>query len=410
MTGPLRLRDFRLLFSARAISYVGTYIAPIAVAFAILDNGGGATAVGLAFAAWTLAQVAMLVIGGVVGDRVPRRLVMIGSDVASTAVRTTMSVLLLSGHAEIWQLIALQACGGAAVAFYSPASYGLIREVVPEEMLQPANGLLAIARYAAFPVGAAVGGAIVALIGPGAALLVDAATYATSALLLSQIRVASIARARAGFVRELREGWSAFVEQTWVWVLVVYVSLYFLITYAPFFVLGPYVAKHSMDGARSWAFVVTGEGIGALLGGLTGIRWRPRGQPMVTTALLLMVSAAQNLVLAFHPTTLLLTLSAMGSGFAFALGSVVWDTTLQRKVPPEKLARVASYAWMGAMVFLPAGYALAGPIAMAIGLKTYLLIAAGWIVVSTLFVIRLPAVREVGMDDDGTDAVPATAQ
>ena len=122
-----------------------------------------------------------------------------------------------------------------------------------------------------------------------------------------------------------------------------------------------------------------------------------------------MVTAAQNLVLAFHPATVLLTLAATGAGFAFALGSVVWDTTLQRKVPAEKLARVASYAWMGAMVFLPAGYALAGPIAMAIGLKTYLVIAAGWIIVSTLFVVRLRAVREVEMDDT-SDAVPATAQ
>ena len=408
MAGPPSLPDFRFLFSARAISYIGTYLAPIAVAFAILDNGGGATAVGLSFAAWTLAQVAMLVFGGVVGDRVPRRLVMIGSDVASAIVRTTMGVLLVSGHAEIWQLIALQACGGAAVAFYSPASYGLVREVVPEDQLQQANGLLAIARYAAFPLGAAIGGSIVALIGPGTALLVDAGTYATSALLLSQIHVKSIARAGAGFLHELREGWSAFVEQTWVWVLVLYVSLYFLITYAPFFVLGPYVAKHSMDGARSWAFVVTGEGVGSLLGGLAGLRWRPR-QPMVTTGLLLMVTAAQNLILAFHPTTLLLSLTATGAGFAFALGSVVWDTTLQRKVAPEKLARVASYGWMGAMVFLPAGYALAGPIATVIGLETYLVIAAVWIVVSTLFVIRLRAVREVGLDE-GTDAVPAPAQ
>jgi predicted MFS family arabinose efflux permease len=408
MPGPLRLPAFRFLFAARAISYIGTYLAPIAVAFAILDNGGGATAVGLSFAAWTLAQVAMLAFGGVLGDRMPRRLVMIGSDIASATVRTTMGVLLVSGHAQVWHLIALQACGGAAVAFYSPASYGLVREVVPEDELQQANGLLAIARYAAFPLGAAVGGTIVALIGPGTALLVDAGTYAASALLLSQIHVKSIARASAGFFRELRDGWGAFVEQTWVWVLVLYVSLYFLITYAPFFVLGPYVAKHSMDGARSWAFVVTGEGVGALLGGIAGLRWRTR-QPMVTTGLLLMISGAQNLILAFHPTTLLLSLAALGSGFAFALGSVVWDTTLQRKVAPEKLARVASYGWMGAMVFLPAGYALAGPIAAAIGLKTYLVFAATWIVVSTLFVIRLRAVREVEFDD-GTDAVPAAAQ
>ena len=364
MTGPLRLPAFRLLFGARAISYVGTYLAPIAVAFAILDNGGSATAVGLSFAAWTLAQVAMLAFGGVLGDRLPRRVVMIGSDVASTVVRTAMGALLVSGHAHVWELIALQGCGGAAVAFYSPASYGLVREVVPEDELQQANGLLAIARYAAFPLGAAIGGSIVAVIGPGTALLVDAGTYATSALLLSQVDVESIAKAGAGFFRELREGWSAFVEQTWVWVLVVYISFYFLITYAPFFVLGPYVAKHSMHGASSWAFVVTGEGVGSLLGGLAGLRWRAR-QPMVTTGLLLMLSAVQNLILAFHPTTLLLTPAATGAGFAFALGSVVWDTTLQRKVPPEKLARVASYGWMGAMVFLPAGYALAGPISTA---------------------------------------------
>jgi MFS family permease len=409
MAGPLRLPAFRLLFAARAISYVGTYLAPIAVAFAILDNGGGATAVGLSFAAWTLAQVVMLVFGGVVGDRVARRTVMVGSDIASTAVRATMGVLLVSGHADVWELIALQAAGGAAVAFYSPASYGLVREVVPEDELQQANGLLAIARYSAFPLGAAIGGSIVALISPGAALLVDAGTYATSALLLSRIDVKSIARAGAGFLQELRDGWSAFVEQTWVWVLVVYVSLYFLITYAPFFVLGPYVAKHSMNGASSWAFVVTAEGIGALLGGVTGLRWRPRTRPMVTTGLLLMVTAAQNLILAFHPTTVLLAPAALCAGFAFALGSVVWDTTLQRKVPADKLARVASYAWMGAMVFLPAGYALAGPISALIGIKTYLVIAAAWIVVSTLFVIRLPAVREVGFED-GTDAVPAAAQ
>jgi MFS family permease len=406
--GPLRLPAFRLLFAARAISYVGTYLAPIAVAFAVLDHGGGATAVGLSFAAWTLAQVAMLAFGGVVGDRVPRRLVMIGSDIASTAVRTTMGVLLLSGHAEVWELIALQACGGAAVAFYSPASYGLTREIVPEDLLQQANGLLAIARYAAFPLGAAIGGSIVAFVGSGTALLVDAGTYAASAILLSRIDVVSIARAGAGFFRELREGWSAFVEQTWVWVLVLWISLYFLLTYAPFFVLGPYVAQHSMDGAKSWWPVVAAEGVGSLLGGLAGLRWRPR-RPMVTTGLLLMLTAVQNLVLAFHPTTLLLAIAATGAGFAFALGSVVWDTTLQRVIPPEKLARVASYGWMGAMVFLPAGYALAGPISMVVGLKADLVFAAVWIVASTLFVIRLRAVREVGLDD-ATDAVAVPAQ
>src|SRR5205823_7191361 len=142
--------NFRLLFAARAISYVGTYLAPIAVAFAVLDLGGSATEVGLAFAAWTVAQVATLALGGVVGDRLPRKVVMVGSDAASFAVRCTMGALVVSGHARIWELIALQAVGGAAVAFYSPAAFGLMRDVVRPELLREANSLLGIARYAAF--------------------------------------------------------------------------------------------------------------------------------------------------------------------------------------------------------------------------------------------------------------------
>ena len=276
----LRERNFRLLFAGRAVSYVGTYLAPIAVAFAVLDLGGSATAVGLSFAAWTVAQVSMLAFGGVIGDRLPRRAVMIAGDSASFVVRLVMGLLLVSGHAQVWELIVLQALGGASVALYNPAFYGLVREIVRPELLQQANGYLAIARYAAFPVGAAFGGTIVATVGSGAALIFDAATYGVSALLLSQVHVESLARAGDSFLRELREGWSAFVEYTWLWVLVLWIALYFLITYAPFFVLGPYIAKHSMGGASTWGIVVTGEGLGALLGGLAGVRFRPR-RPLV---------------------------------------------------------------------------------------------------------------------------------
>lgn len=394
MGGPPLGRNFRLLFAGRAISYVGTYLAPIAVAFAVLDLGGGATAVGLSFAAWTLAQVSMLAVGGVIGDRFPRRTVMIGSDLASTAVRVTMGVLLVTGQAEVWELVVLQGLGGAAVAFYNPTFYGLVREIVPTDQLQRANSLLALARYAAFPLGAATGGAIVALVGSGTALIFDGATYATSALLLCLVHVRSIAHAGAGFLRELREGWGAFVEQQWVWVVCLWISLYFVLTYAPFFVLGPYIAKHSMNGAGSWAAVVTGEGVGSLLGSLAGLRARFR-RPLVAVGWIFMPTAVQSVLLAFHAPVYLLAPAAMFAGFGFACGSVVWDTQLQKAVPPEKLARVAAYGWMSAMVFLPAGYALAGPIASVVGMREYLLFGAVWLVVSTAFVYRLPSIRNV---------------
>ena len=403
----LRDRNFRLLFAGRAISYVGTYLAPIAVAFAILGQGGGATAVGLSFAAWTVAQVAMLAFGGVVGDRLPRRAVMISSDIASTCVRVTMGVLLVSGHAYIWELIVLQAFGGAAVAFYNPAFYGLVREIVRSDLMQQANSYLAIARFAAFPLGAATGGTLVALVGPGSALLLDGGTYAVSALLLSRVRVASLAVAGTGFIRQLREGWGAFIEHQWIWVLTLWISLYFTITYAPFFVLGPVVSSQEMNGAGSWAAIVTGEGVGALLGGIGGLRLRPR-RPLVFVSWLFTLTAAQNLLLAFHPSVVLLVPAAACAGFAFSLAAVVWDSAIQRTIEPEKLARVSAYSWMGAMVFLPAGYALAGPISSVIGLRGDLTLAAAWVVVSTLFILRLRCVREFTLETADA-AAPAGA-
>jgi MFS family permease len=389
----LRERNFRYLFAARTISFFGTNLAPIAVAFAVLGLGGSATEVGLAFAAWTLAQISTLLVGGVVADRLPRRLVMIGSDTANLCVRFAMGGLLVSGHARIWELIALQAVGGAAVAFYSPASTGLVPETVPERLLQQANSFMSIARYAAFPLGAAVGGTLVATVGSGYALLLDGATYGTSALLLGMMQMPRRATAAAtNIVDELREGWQAFTEHTWVWLLTLWISLYFLVTYAPFFVLGPYVAKQDLGGASAWAVILTGEAIGSLAGGLAGLRLRPR-RPMFTIGALFAVTAIQCVLLALRVPVVAIAAAAVLAGFAFSFGTVVWDTSLQSLIARDKLSRVSAYNWMGAMIFLPAGYAVAGPVADMIGISTSLWIGAAWIVVTTIAVLSVPSVR-----------------
>jgi MFS family permease len=386
--------NFWLLFAARAVSYFGTYLAPIAVAFAVLDLTGSATDTGIAFACWTVAQVSALLVAGVVADRIPRRLVMVSSDLANVGVRTAMGVLLVSGHAEVWHLFVLQALGGAATAFYSPASSGLVPELVEAARLQQANALMGVARYLSFPLGAATGGAIVATIGAGTALLVDAGTYAVSALLLLGIRLPARARAAAtpNFLAELREGWQAWTEHTWVWLLNVWIAAYFLITYAPFFVLGPYIAKHDLGGAGAWGTVVTGEGIGALGGALVGLRVRP-GRPWVVVGIIFALTSVQSVLLAAEASYLLIAGAAVIAGFSFSLGSIIFETGVQRAIAPDKLSRVSAYSWMSAMVFLPLGYALAGPIAAAVGMSEYLVFGAVWIVVTTGIVFAVPAVR-----------------
>jgi MFS family permease len=394
----LRQANFRLLFAARTISFFGSNLVPIAVAFAVLDMTGSATDVGISFAARTLAQIGTLLVGGVVADRLPRLRVMVGSETASMVVQIALAVLLLTGEATLWELIGLQALGGAAFAFFTPASSGLVPQTVPPALLQQANGLMSVARYSAYVFGAAVGGALVATIGPGWAIAADAATFGLSVVLLLRIRVPGHAIMRApNFLRELVDGWRAFTEHTWVWLVTGWISLYFLISYAPFFVLGPYVAKQSMHGAAGWAAVLTGEAIGALAGALAGIRLKPR-RPLLTIGLVFLVTGLQLVLLAAHAPLATIAAAAALAGFAFSFGSVIWETVVQRTIEPEKLSRVSAYNWVAAMAFLPAGYAIAGPVASAIGISTTLWIGAAWLVVSTGLVFTAPSVRRYGVE------------
>ena len=158
--------------------------------------------------------------------------------------------------------------------------------------------------------------------------------------------------------------------------------------------LGPSVAKHSMAGASAWAIIVTGEGIGSLLGGLAGLRFMPR-RPMLVVGAFFAVTSLQCVLLALEAPPAAIGCAALLAGFAFSFGTVVCDTTLQSTISRDKLSRVSAYNWMGAMIFLPAGYAIAGPVAERIGISTSLWIGAAWIILSTIAVLSVPGVRNV---------------
>jgi predicted MFS family arabinose efflux permease len=274
-----------------------------------------------------------------------------------------------------------------------------VPQTVPPELLQRANGLMSVARYSAYVFGAAAGGALVATIGSGWAIALDAATFAVSVVLLLRMRIAAAAATMEAphFLRELADGWRAFTEHLWVWLITTWIAFYFLISYAPFFVLGPYVAKRSMHGAAGWAFVLTGEAVGTLAGAVAGGRVRLR-RPLVTIGLVFVVSGIQLVLLAAHAPLATIALAAALAGFAFSFGSVVWETELQRTIAPSKLSRVSAYNWVGAMAFLPAGYAIAGPLASWIGISTALWIGAAWLLVSTALVFTVSDVRRYGSE------------
>ena len=132
-------------------------MAPIALAFAVIDLTGSKSDLGLVLAARAVPQVVFLLIGGVWADRLPRNKVMVVSSIASGATQAAVAALLLTGNAELWQLLLFGGLNGVSTAFFFPASAGIVPQTVPPELIQQANATLRLALNSTNVLGAALG-------------------------------------------------------------------------------------------------------------------------------------------------------------------------------------------------------------------------------------------------------------
>jgi predicted MFS family arabinose efflux permease len=366
----------------------------VALAFAVLEVGGSASAVGLVLACATVPLVGTVLIGGVVADRTSRRAVMIAADVVRVASQGVTAALLIGGAAEVWTLAVFAGLTGAATGFFNPASTGLIPEVVPAEELQPANALRASAVSAGEILGPLVAGVLVATAGAGWAIAADAATFAVSAACLWALRVdARVPRPTASFLSQLRDGWIAFRSRRWVWTFVAYFAISNML-WAAWSGLGPIVADRELGGAAVWGTVLAALGVGALVGSLAATRARP-GRPLVLVALSEALFALPLAFLAASVPVPLLALATFLSGAGMMLGTSVWEAPLQRHVPAESLSRVSSYDWFGSLAFYPLGLAIWGPVAGAIGIATALWLAFALFAAMILAQLALPDTRRL---------------
>jgi predicted MFS family arabinose efflux permease len=392
--GPLEERDFRLLFLGRTTSMLGSAFAPVALAFAVIDDlNGSASQLGLVLSAIWVPQIAFILVGGIWADRLPRQRVLVGTDLVMAATQGTVAALLLAGTAEIWHLVALQVVRGVATAFFFPASTGLVPQVISEPRLLQANALLRLSHSAVAIVGAAAGGLAVAAVGSGWALAFDAATFLGSAAFLVRIRVPARARvAGSTMLRELREGWDEFRSHTWLWTIVVQAMFINGFAHGTFFVLGPIVAEESLGGASAWGLILAGESAGLVVGGLIVLRARP-SRLLLVASLAMFLTAPVYLLLAEIAPVAVIAAGALLTGIGLEVFGVLWDTSLQQQIPRDRLSRVSSYDALGSFVCIPIGFSIAGPIADAIGVEATLYLAAGVIVVATALVLLVGEVR-----------------
>jgi len=425
-TAPLRYRGFRYLLAGRAINALGNAFAPIALAFAVLDLTGSATDLGFVVGARTVVNVAFLLFGGVLADRMPKSVLMIGSSAAAALTQAAVAGLVLTHTATIPLLIGLEAINGMVAALAQPASASVLPQIVPADVRQQANALVRIFLNGAAILGAPVAGIVVAAVGPGWGIAVDAATFAVSALCFAGLGAAIRARSkpaegpdlsvtaqpgheamlaseaaalgvseaaalgvpeaaldvpdgeaepaapeRPNVFADLRTGWSEFRSRTWLWVIVAGAALGNMAWGGGFLVLGPVVADQTF-GRRAWGFVLAAQTAGMIVGGLVAMRLRVRRLLFFGTVCLLPF-AIPLFLLGVYPHVWLLIVGGLVAGLGLEQFSVAWDTTMQEHVPPEKLARVYSYDMVGSFVAIPIGEMTAGPIAQVAGAKATLI-------------------------------------
>jgi MFS family permease len=400
---PLREREFRLLFTGRTISLLGGAMAPVALAFAVLDLTGSKTDLGLILTANQLPVVVFLLVGGIWSDRLPRNVVMVGANAVSALSQATLAALLITDHAEVWHLAVLAAVTGAATAFYFPAASGVVPQTVPAGLLQQANALLSLALNATRIGGAALGGLVVAAVGPGTAIAFDAATYAAAALVIARMRVAGAEpEARASFLSDLVDGWREFRSRTWLWVIVLQFAILLAVEMGAFLVLGPVVADEELGGPGAWGAILTAEAVGLVAGGLVGLRFQPRRMLLVATFGILLLPLT-TFTLGFPLALPWIVLASFVAGFGIEIFGLLWHTTMQQEIPPAKLSRVYSYDALGSLALVPIGLALAGPVAELIGVRATLWGAAA---IGTAVSLAVLLVRDVRTLERRVPATP----
>jgi MFS family permease len=385
--------DVRGMALARFAALLGSSLVPTALAFGVLQlPDGSAAALGLVMAVATLGQVVFVLPGGVISDRWPRKRVMIAAEVVAGASLIGCGVLLSTGQATVVSLAALAAFSGMATGLFYPAATGFVPEISPPADLQSTNAFLKMAANLARIAGTAASGIIVALAGSGPALIGGGILAVTAALLIARLHPRfAVPDAPSGSpFADFAEGWREFTARRWVVVIVVLGAISSFGFSAWLGVLGPLQASES-GGVAQWAFISTAMAIGALLGVLVALRIRSR-RPLSVAVIALGLLSLPVLAAAAGTPIAVVVVAAFVAGVAVDLFAVLWETSLQQRVPQEALSRVSAFDWLGTFAMAPVALAVAGPLVDAYGLTPVLWGAAALIATAPLALLE-PQVR-----------------
>lgn len=347
--------------TARALAMFGSSMVPVAIAFAILDARQSPSFLGLVLAAQTAPQLLLILVGGVVGDRSSRKVILVVTSLMMAVCQAGTAALLVLGHVDLVLMMVLQAVYGTARAFFTPANTGVVPDLVPAGRIHDATALVTLSRSIASIGGPATAGGLLVVWDPGYVVLVDGLLFLVSTALLMRLPLARhVERPEETLLSSLVTGWREFSGRSWVWSMVASFGFYQGCILPAIFLVGPILAaKEGGMGAAGWGFVLAAQGVGASLGGLLLLRWRPQ-HPLLASTVLVGLESLLLFAMAMTSHLYVVALVALVGSAGVTMADALWLSTLQREIPSESLSRVSSYEWLGSLAFNPLGMALTG--------------------------------------------------
>lgn len=389
----LRTPQFSRFVLARTVSMLGNAFGPIALSFgALAVFDGDPIPLSIVLAAQAVPQVAFILFGGVLADRLSQRRVIICAELLAACAWAALTVLVAADIASVWAMAVAAAAAGTASALFNPALIGIVPQLVDDERLQPANALLRLGNNASRIVGFALAGTVVAAFGPGVALGLNAASFLFAGLTVATLRLAATKPLQTTKREDLAVGWREFRSRQWLWVSVAQFAVVVAVINAYAGVVGPMLAQEDLGGARAFSFLLLCQAVGAIAGVLVAIRIRPR-RPIFVAACLAPMLGVPMLLLAAQMPLVVVGIAAFAAGVTNDVYGVLWETTLQREVPRAVLSRVSAFDLLGCTALAPVGLFVAGPIARELGSHTTAGLFSGAIVVATAAALCAPDLR-----------------
>jgi MFS family permease len=425
---PFRHPAYRRLAVALVLSTFAAGAWAVGLVWEVIRIGGGPSQLSVVSTAGAVGILLPALLGGVVADRIPQKLILVCVATVELAGMATVAALSIADLTQLWQLAVVSFVSGMGFAFYYPAYSAWIPALVPESDLMAVNGFEGMVRpTVGQAIGPGVAGVVIGVASPGAALAVAAVASLLGLLALVTVPLTPVRRERpddetaaheaAHPVRtalvDMREGYVYMVRTPWLLATLLFASLMILAMMGPFEVLVPFLIKDRLGGgAGDHAMVMAAWGIGGALGSLVMASMRMPRRYLTVMNLLWGLGSLPFIVMGVATAVWQLVAAGFVLGAMFSAPMVIWGTLLQRRVPPHMLGRVASLDFFVSVSLMPVSMALAGPLAELVGLRTMFFIAGivpGIAAIVAILWAKLPAdelAHPLRDEPDEGDAAP----